>query len=440
MPIATFLQSLLPHVVGSWNYSSEGEWSELPPMSSKRHGSAAATLGRNTLVVMGGHDGSTETDSVDILELKDGVWKTIAGTAMKTQRLGCVAATLQSDEAAPGVRSSECIVVVGGHNGRVLNSVERYHPQLDMWTESTSLPTGGSFDAAAVSITGRLYVIGGHDGKRPSNQMHVFDANFCTWTTCPPMTEKRFQCGATTLENRYIYVVGGDNGEGALHSMEMYDIVSRTWTTLPPMNSKRKGCVAAAVGGCVYVFGGHDGKHVLSSCERYNPATRSWSSLPPMKFKRFGSAIAVLENRIIIVGGFDGATGLSSVEQFTLYSFARDEATMDVTAEGAGPVGDAAAEAGSADERPPTTDSDTHTIEKEPPDELQCPITGDLMVDPVVASDGHSYEREAIEEWFRRFSHNATPRSPTTNGPIERRLFPNHNLKSLCRQYAKTHL
>lgn len=31
---------------------------------------------------------------------------------------------------------------------------------------------------------------------------------------------------------------------------------------------------------------------------------------------------------------------------------------------------------------------------------LRCPITHELMKDPVMATDGHTYEREAIMKWF----------------------------------------
>jgi len=31
-----------------------------------------------------------------------------------------------------------------------------------------------------------------------------------------------------------------------------------------------------------------------------------------------------------------------------------------------------------------------------------CPITHGLMVDPVIAEDGNTYERTAIEEWLER--------------------------------------
>ena len=32
---------------------------------------------------------------------------------------------------------------------------------------------------------------------------------------------------------------------------------------------------------------------------------------------------------------------------------------------------------------------------------FQCPITLELMTDPVVLADGHTYEREAIESWLK---------------------------------------
>ncbi len=35
------------------------------------------------------------------------------------------------------------------------------------------------------------------------------------------------------------------------------------------------------------------------------------------------------------------------------------------------------------------------------PDDLLCPITHEIIIDPVIASDGHTYERVAIEEWFK---------------------------------------
>jgi hypothetical protein len=35
-------------------------------------------------------------------------------------------------------------------------------------------------------------------------------------------------------------------------------------------------------------------------------------------------------------------------------------------------------------------------------DELSCPICLKLMTDPVVAEDGQTYQRQAIEEWINK--------------------------------------
>ncbi|KAH8059533.1 ubiquitin-protein transferase [Aureococcus anophagefferens] len=57
----------------------------------------------------------------------------------------------------------------------------------------------------------------------------------------------------------------------------------------------------------------------------------------------------------------------------------------------------------------------------EVPESFACPITTELMKDPVFAADGHTYERCAIAQWFER-----AQTSPTTNEPIATNLVPNH--------------
>ena len=62
----------------------------------------------------------------------------------------------------------------------------------------------------------------------------------------------------------------------------------------------------------------------------------------------------------------------------------------------------------------------------EAPKELCCSITNTLMVDPVIAQDGFSYEKAAIERWFK-----TSIRSPMTNDSLlNLGLTPNHTLKS----------
>jgi hypothetical protein len=61
-------------------------------------------------------------------------------------------------------------------------------------------------------------------------------------------------------------------------------------------------------------------------------------------------------------------------------------------------------------------------------DSFMCPIGHELFQDPVVAADGHTYERSKIEEWIRRKGRDV--RSPKTLQPlVHTLLIPNHALK-----------
>jgi len=65
------------------------------------------------------------------------------------------------------------------------------------------------------------------------------------------------------------------------------------------------------------------------------------------------------------------------------------------------------------------------------PLEFLCPITQERMVDPVVASDGHSYEREAISHVLYRSSG----LSPLTRERLRHELFPNIALRKAISEY-----
>jgi len=58
-------------------------------------------------------------------------------------------------------------------------------------------------------------------------------------------------------------------------------------------------------------------------------------------------------------------------------------------------------------------------------DSLMCPLTVEIFRNPVIAEDGHCYEREAIIQWLQK--HN---KSPLTDELISvEGLRPNHTLK-----------
>ncbi len=61
-----------------------------------------------------------------------------------------------------------------------------------------------------------------------------------------------------------------------------------------------------------------------------------------------------------------------------------------------------------------------------------CPFSGQIMTDPVIASDGHSYERNEFTKWL--LSHNNT--SPVTKQRLSSATVnPNHTLKKAILSY-----
>ena len=66
------------------------------------------------------------------------------------------------------------------------------------------------------------------------------------------------------------------------------------------------------------------------------------------------------------------------------------------------------------------------------PEAFCCPITYEIMQDPVICSDGNSYERAAITEWFEK---NDT--SPLTGEKITKNVITNKTLKKAIEEWEK---
>ncbi|CAL0301759.1 unnamed protein product [Lupinus luteus] len=71
------------------------------------------------------------------------------------------------------------------------------------------------------------------------------------------------------------------------------------------------------------------------------------------------------------------------------------------------------------------------TIKSRSPNHFICPILQDVMDDPCVAADGYTYDRKAIEKWFRE-----NDKSPMTNMALpHKNLIPNYTLLSAIMEW-----
>eukprot|EP00942_MAST-04A_sp_MAST-4A-sp1_P000674 g674.t1 len=91
-----------------------------------------------------------------------------------------------------------------------------------------------------------------------------------------------------------------------------------------------------------------------------------------------------------------------------------------------------------------SSSSNTHDEEKnsDVPHEFLCPITKEIFVDPVLASDNFTYERKVIKEWFKSkldpTDRTIMPLSPMTGATMtSRRLQANQVMKTMIAQWKK---
>lgn len=74
----------------------------------------------------------------------------------------------------------------------------------------------------------------------------------------------------------------------------------------------------------------------------------------------------------------------------------------------------------------------TDSSVNEAPPYFLCPITQDIMRDPVMAEDGYVYEKAEISKWMKQKSSGprSLPLSPMSGKPMKKTLIPNHSLRS----------
>jgi hypothetical protein len=148
-------------------------------------------------------------------------------TSMRVPRAGCSCATM-----------GDLLYIVGGRSGvfactaAVYSSVETYDPVDDVWGKVANMsePRDG---CAAVTCSGRLYVLGGNDKDRPLESVEVFDPADGRWSYVAPMSRPRHGVAAVEITGKRILACGGWDGSQLLKSCELYDVELDQWSDMP---------------------------------------------------------------------------------------------------------------------------------------------------------------------------------------------------------------
>lgn len=201
---------------------------------------------------------------------------------------------------------------VGGVDGRAI--IPRsfvYDPAAGTWSSIRPMANDREMPSAAF-LDGKLHVVGGW-GHRQSrvNAMEIYDPATGTWSTGPAVPTAYAASGVGVL-NGQLYLVGGCEVSCGKQDVFVYDPPSQSWSRIAdyPRPASWLGC--GALGGRLYCAGGFAGAGPTAAGYAYDPATRQWSPIADMPAGLWGGSYTAANGKLIISGGIEPSGALTN--------------------------------------------------------------------------------------------------------------------------------
>ena len=254
---------------------------------------------RGRLLVLGGLDAANQSAS--------GVFR-LDGATGRLSPAGTLAQPLH--DAAGAVLGSR-VLVLGGGSSQSTDAVESIGQQSAGQVVGR-LPTPRS-DLAAVTLGGKLYVVGGYDGLVPSPEvLRTSDGRrFATVARLP--VPVRYPAVAT--EGRTIYVFGGQTATGAsTDAIQAIDSTTGRASVVGHLPKALAHASAIALGGRIYLLGGAIGSGPTALIVGFDPSSARASVAGRLPVPITNAAAATLGHIGYLVGGIgSGGSPLRSV-------------------------------------------------------------------------------------------------------------------------------
>lgn len=205
----------------------------------------------------------------------------------------------------PHPRSAHAVVVEHGSiyvlGGASTAVVDRFDGKK--WRRETTLPGGRVNAPAAVSLAGKIYVIGGFSGSSngPVSTVRVYDTASRRWSREAPLPAPRGGHAAAVLDGK-IHVVGGGNSESTIADHSVYDPATGSWSEAAPLPRAEGSPAAVVFHGKLYAIGGRSGTNDYGDVFVYNASSDTWSngpSIPP----RGTAGATIFHDAIYVFGG-----------------------------------------------------------------------------------------------------------------------------------------
>lgn len=194
--------------------------------------------------------------------------------------------------------------------------VDIFDPVSRTWSQAPNAATdrGG---ARAVTVDGKIYLIGGYDAftRTPFAEVEVLDLATGQWSQAPALPVPRYLSAIAVLD-RKIYILGGTQTPDAfnpltvaqpMNRVDVFDTVTGVWSAAPALPEPVFGAAATAVNGVIYLSGG-----ILTSgfnptlsprVRAYSPASGIWTQVGIHLTGRTDHALIAAGGKLFAVGG-----------------------------------------------------------------------------------------------------------------------------------------
>ncbi len=237
------------------------------------------------------------------------------------------------------------------------NEVEIYDPATGRIEQGAPLPSP-RYLASSVLLDGRIYLIGGSppvfsehrdtDGSTyrstsnspPDSRCFIYDIAANIWREASPMAVAR-QCDAVVWAGK-IYAVGGYDGRESLRAFEVYDPAKDAWERLPDLPFATSANRMVVAGDMLFSFGDYT---EMTRVYCYDFFRSTWKKLEiDLKPVRH-AAVVRMDDALYVIGGnagkgradYDGGAGANPVGTIQVFKIselmraAREGAKMELS-------------------------------------------------------------------------------------------------------------
>jgi N-acetylneuraminic acid mutarotase len=222
------------------------EWRTVGTLIHPVRGPGMVALGERIYVV----GGSDEHARLQIIDPSTG--KVEAGAPLPAPMTRATATVLNGKLHAIGVVAS------AGEDpscdfGTIAHLV--FDPAAGAWSRRANPPWTACIFSGAVTVGGAIYFVGGSG----QGQVAAYDAETDSWTTYEA-PRSPYNAAAVALDGK-LYIIAGEDYEtccstGPVGAVNRFDPPTKVWNKVRPMSTARAGLGAAVVGSSIYIIGG----------------------------------------------------------------------------------------------------------------------------------------------------------------------------------------